>query len=172
MRIERIIVAALAACTAACGGTTERYPSYEAIVAQYVPSGPYAGEPLDAGSAPDCVYPSCTCPRLFYDAHWVYYCDGRWVYWHQDCWYWYPVFYVYYVGGVAYVVDGPIRHITDHPLAGSPGGGGATLSADAFAPDAPPRSQDRTETHPERSASPTRSSSDSSTGSRRSPGRR
>jgi hypothetical protein len=172
MRIELVIVAAFAACTAACGGYGERYPSYEAIVAQYVPSGPYAGEPLDAGSAPDCVYPSCPCPRLWYDAHWVYYCDGRWVYWHSDCWYWYPVFYVSYVGGVAYVVDGPFRHITDHPLAGPPGGGGSPWSANPFSPDAPRRSRDGAETRPERAAPATRPSSDSSSGARHPSGHR
>ena len=172
MRIEPIIAAAFAACAAACGGYGERYPSYEAVVAQYAPPGPYAGEPLDAGSAPDCVYPSCPCPRLFYDAHWVYYCDGRWVYWQHDCWYWYPIFYVYYVGGSPYVVDGPVRHITDHPIAGPPVGGGSTWSADALAPSAPQPSRSGTETRPEPAAPATRASSDSGEGSHRSPSRR
>jgi hypothetical protein len=172
MRIEHVIVAVFTASAAACGGVPERYPSYDAIVAQYVPPGPYAGEPLDAGSAPDCVYPSCPCPRLWYDAHWVYYCDGRWVYWHHDCWYWYPVFYVSYAGGVPYVVDGPVRHITDHPIAGAHGGGGSPWSADALAPDAPPRSRSAADPPSQRATPPARGSSDAGGGSHRSPGRR
>jgi hypothetical protein len=172
MRIELIIVAAFAACVAGCGGYGERYPSYEAIVAQYAPAGPYAGEPLDAGSAPDCVYPSCPCPRLFYDAHWVYYCEGRWVYWQHDGWYWYPFFYVYYVGDVPYVVDGSVRHITDHPLAVSPGGGGSPWPADAPPPDATRSSRGGAEPRREPAAPATRSVSESSSGSHRSPSRR
>lgn len=136
MRFEHATLAALAALASACGGYGERYPSYEAIVAQYAPAGPFEGEPLDAASAPDCVPPACPCPRLWYDAHWVYYCDGSWVYWHDDFWYHYPYFYVYYVAGVPYVVDGPTRHITKHAPSGGHGFGEATWPTGGGGPDA------------------------------------
>jgi hypothetical protein len=163
MRIEHIAVAASAIAIVACGGYSERYPSYEAIVAQYLPPGPYAGTPLDASNAPDCAYPECPCPRLWYDAHWVYYCDGRWVYWLDDGWYWYPVFYVSYMDGVAYVIDGPVRHITDHPVeSGQEDDGGSSQWRPGFRSDvSSPRGTGGVESSPARASSPDRSSGDS-----------
>jgi len=113
---------ATAAAIASCGPSYQgSYPSYEAVISQYVPPGTYRGVVLeDAAHYPPGPY--CDCPRVWYDDHWVYYYHGRWIYWHHDCWYWYPVFYVYYWGGLPYVYVGPARSIHQ---ADSPGGSGA-----------------------------------------------
>lgn len=96
-----------------CGPSYQStYPSYEAIVAQYVPDGKYQGERLDAALAPDCDYRNCGCPRIWYDNHWVYYCHGCWVYWYHGYWYHYPYFYVHYRDGGYYAYTGSVKHIT------------------------------------------------------------
>jgi hypothetical protein len=115
MRPAHAIAAALALGAASCGGYGERYPSYDAVVAEYAAEGLYVGAPLDPAYAPDCAVPDCDCPSVWFDEHWVYYCDGRWVYWYGDTWYTYSVFYVYYMGGVPYPATGPVRSITKGP---------------------------------------------------------
>lgn len=134
MRPAPAIAAALALGAAACGGYGERYPSYDAIVAQYASGELYVGEPLDPALAPECDAPDCDCPAVFYDDHWVYYCGGRWVYWNAGLWYTYPVFYAYWTGGVPYPATGPVRSITKSPP--GPGHGGAHGGAHAGGPPA------------------------------------
>jgi hypothetical protein len=138
--------ALLAALLAGCGPSRQGgYPSYDAVVSQYVPAGPYRGEIL-ADGLPRPDGPDCACPRVRYDDDWVYYYHGRWIYWRHGYWYTYPHFYVYYWGGLPYVYSGP--HYGIRQDGGNPGG------ADGALPAGPPalRAADRS---PTRSAAPT-----------------
>ena len=113
LNIFIVFVALMALGVAGCVQSYQStYPSYEVIVAQYVPDGEYQGERLDAALAPDCDYRNCDCPRMWYDDHWVYYCHGCWVYWYHGYWYHYPYFYVYYRDGGYYAYTGSVKHIT------------------------------------------------------------
>ena len=88
------------------------YPSYEKTVAQYTPEEGYLSEPLNKSEIPSsCGGHRCSCPSLWHDGHWVYYCDHRWVYWHHDCWHYYPYLYVHYYYGQPYIYRRPIRRI-------------------------------------------------------------
>jgi hypothetical protein len=117
--------AAIAICAlVACGPSYQgSYPSYEAVIAQYVPPGMYQGERLEGVSGPAGSY--CDCPRVWYSGRWVYYYHGRWIYWYSDCWYWYPVFYVYYWHGAPYVYVGPTKSI--HKASGSTDASGSAV---------------------------------------------
>ena len=121
-----VAAAAVTLGLASCGPPPEpRYPSYDAIVSQYVPLDRYEGVLLEDQSA----YPSsphCHCARVWYHDHWVYYYHGHWIYWHHGYWYHYPVFYVYYFDGLPYVYAGPHRSIVK---VADGGGGGTTGSA-------------------------------------------
>ena len=159
---------AAAVSIASCGPSYQgSYPSYEAVIAQYVPAGTYQGVVLeDAAHYPPGPY--CDCPRVWYDGHWVYYYHGRWIYWYHDCWYYYPVFYVYYWGGIPYVYGGPAKSI--HQVKQSSGGGGSQIHH-AY-PPARPSSTSFGGSSP-RQSSPKRQERDSSSSSsRRKGGRR
>ena len=110
-----LAIAALAPLAASCGGYGERYPSYDAIVSQYAGADQLRREPIAPGDAPECEAGECDCPRVWFDAHWVYYCDGRWVYWYGDLWYVYPGLGAAYVGGAPYPALGPVRSIERAP---------------------------------------------------------
>jgi hypothetical protein len=150
--------AAFLTATVACGPARQgAYPSYDAVVSQYVPAGSYQGEPL-ADGMPRPEGSSCDCPRIWYDGHWVYYYESHWLYWHYGYWYYYPYFYVYYWDGVPYLCQGP--HYGIHK-AGSGGGGppppptlgsqssGSPGTSDRtrsdFSPPAPSRSDSRSD---------------------------
>jgi len=162
------IAAALAAATAACGPSRQGgYPSYEAVISQYVPPGGYAGQPLGDGlPRPDGS--TCDCPRLWYGGHWVYYYHGHWIYWHRGYWYYYPYFYVYYWGGVPHVYQGPHYGIRKtggapgEPAASAPGGiqPSARPSPPPSRSAAPPPSRgggaDRSSSPPSRGSDPDR----------------
>jgi hypothetical protein len=163
------VAIAAAATIASCGPSYQgSYPSYEAVISQYVPAGVYEGVRLDDAA----YYPAgsyCNCPRVWYDGRWVYYYHGRWIYWYHDCWYYYPVFYVYYWGGIPYVYTGPVKSI--HQAGSSSGGAGAAAVHHAYPPSTPaPRSFDKPS--PARSTRSKSNERDSSPPSRRKGGRR
>jgi hypothetical protein len=155
---RRLAIAAVLAAAAGCGPARQGgYPSYDAVVSQYVPAGPYQGEPL-ADGLPRPEGGSCDCPRVWYDDHWVYYYEGRWLYWHHGYWYTYPYFYVYYWGGLPYVYSGPhygIRHAGGSggnppppPALGSQSSGSSGPSGPSrsdYAPPVPSRSDSRSD---------------------------
>jgi hypothetical protein len=150
----------------ACGAPAEpRYPSYEAIVAQYVPIDSYRGVPLDDQAAYPAT-PYCNCPRIWYHDHWVYYYHDQWIYWHHGYWYHYPIFYVYYWEGLPYVYAGPHRSIIKDPDTGS-----APATGDGIAPRSRTSkragtSSGRSSARPVRRKSPPPARNSSSSGSR------
>jgi len=159
---------AAAAAIASCGPSYQgSYPSYEAVISQYAPVGAYEGVRLDdAAHYPPGPY--CDCPRVWYDGHWVYYYHGRWIYWYHDCWWHYPVFYVYYWGGVPYVYVGPAKTI--HQVDKSTAAGGSPIHH-AY-PPARPGSASFGGSSSKRSSSPPRQERDSSPSPSRKGGRR
>ena len=165
MRSVLYITALIAATTlaASCGPSYQpSYPSYEAVVSQYVPQDKYVGVRIDDPSQQP-AGPDCACPRVWYDDHWTYYYHGHWIYWHHDCWYYYPTFYVYYRHGLPYVYTytGPVQSITKGPAIGGNAPGQAHNASPPWhgaSADAPPSSP------PPRTSSEASSPSSSSDG--------
>jgi hypothetical protein len=125
IRAAATAIAVLALAAWGCGPSrVGTYPSYDRIVAQYLPAGKYAGAPIENWPTPDGR--ACDCPRLWYDGHWVYYYHGRWIYWHDDLWWYYPYFLVYYYNGVPYVYT---AHGPRYSIEKSSGGGSSSEAA-------------------------------------------
>lgn len=172
--MKRLLASAVVLLAASgCGPARQgSYPSYDAVVSQYVPAGPYGGEPL-ADGLPRPEGDTCDCPRVWYEDRWVYYFEGHWIYWHHGYWYTYPHFYVYYWGGTPYVYSGPHTGVRKAgsggsgtppppPALGSQSSGSSGTPGPArsdFSPPAPSRSEGRSD--------PPSRSRDSSPGRRR-----
>jgi len=91
------------------------YPTYETVIAQYIPISKKYQTTANNPPPPYCSSNHCRCPRFWYQEHWVYDCDGYLLYRYNNYWYQYPYLYGHYPGQAA-IYQGPTKHITKGPI--------------------------------------------------------